>query len=240
MANKDNMKQAMKELLGLVGIGDQETEQTEEISLDQQQQEVAAVMEKEFGAGTEQKRFAGGFIRREEPVTPPLADDDSGLGSGMSAPGAIRVTGTVIAAGTSIFGDIRAEGDVEIQGKLKGNLEAAGNVRITGKVLGDVKGDAVELVACAVQGNITASSRLRIDQGSIVVGDLEAAELVTDGKVKGSVQVTGSASFQQNAVLAGNVSASLVSMSAGAMVQGTVRIAQNSETSALFGDDLDI
>ncbi len=239
MANKDNMKQAMKELLGLVGIGDQEPEQTEEISLDQQQQEVAAVMEKEFGAGTEQKRFAGGFIRREEPVAPPSADDDSGLG-GMSAPGAIRVTGTVIAAGTSIFGDIRAEGDVEIQGKLKGNLEAAGNVRITGKVLGDVKGDAVELVSCAVQGNITAASRLRIDQGSIVVGDLAAAELVTDGKVKGSVQVTGSASFQQNAVLAGNVSASLVSMSAGAMVQGTVRIAQSSETSALFGDDLDI
>lgn len=238
MANKENMRQAMKELLGLVGIGDQEAGE-KEIDLKEQQQEVAESVEKVFGPGAqEEKRFSGGFIRREEPAPAYGAASETAPEPEDTRP--IRVSGTVIAAGTSIFGDIRAEGDVEIQGKLKGNLEAAGNVRITGKVLGDVKGDSIELVACAVQGNITAASRLCIDQGSIVVGDLIAADLVTDGKVKGSVQVTNSANFMRNAVLAGNVSACLVAMAEGAMIQGTVRIAQDGETNALFGDNLDI
>lgn len=239
MANKENMRQAMKELLGLVGIGDQDAGQGE-VDLQEQQQEVAETMDKSFGGVQEEKRFAGGFIRREEPVAEAPTPGDLFAPVPEADPYTVRVTGTVVAAGTSIFGDIRAEGDVEIQGKLKGNLEAAGNVRITGKVLGDVKGDAIELVSCAVQGNITAASRLRIDQGTVVVGDLSASDLVMDGKVKGSVQVTNSASFQSSAVLAGNVSAALVSMSQGAKIQGTVRIAQDSDTSALFGDNLDI
>lgn len=239
MANKENMRQAMKELLGLVGIGDQNAGQGG-VDLNEQQQEVAETMEKSFGGVQEEKRFAGGFIRREEPVTEPTVPDELLAAAPEADPYTVRVSGTVIAAGTSIFGDIRAEGDVEIQGKLKGNLEAAGNVRITGKVLGDVKGDSIELIACAVQGNITAASRLRIDQGTVVVGDLSASDLVMDGKVKGSVQVANSASFQSSAVLAGNVSASLVSMSQGAKIQGTVRIAQDSDTNALFGDNLDI
>lgn len=238
MSNKENMRQAMKELLGLVGISESR-EETAERGPEQKEerQEVTADMEK--GVGTEEKRFAGGFFRQDPAPAGPVADIFAPAEE-MGDPYALRVRGTVIAAGTSVFGDIRAEGDVEVQGKLKGNLEAVGNVRITGKVLGDVKGDSIELVSCAVQGNITAASRLIIDQGSIVVGDLMAAELVTDGKVKGSVQVSGSATFEKRAVLAGNVSASLVSMSQGAKIQGAVRIAQESETNALFGEDLDI
>lgn len=147
---------------------------------------------------------------------------------------------TVVSAGTSLFGDIRSEGEVQIDGKLKGNLEATGSVRITGKVLGDVKGGSVELIGCAVQGNITAAALVRLDQGTIVVGDIIAADLETDGKIKGSVQVEHSAAFHPNAVLAGNVTASLVSMSQGAKIQGAVRISEDSETNALFGDKLEI
>lgn len=255
--NKENMKQAMKELLGLVGIGseggkerrhEEEPPVEREIDLKQEQQEVAQTMEKGFfksGASQPEEKRSGGFFHREE--EPPMETVFPFSAPEHSAPERPAAPGftpnpamTVISAGTSMFGDIRAEGTVEVHGKLKGNLEATGNVRVTGKVLGDVKGDCVELVGCAVQGNITAAATLHIDASTIVVGDIVAADLVTDGKVKGSVQVEHSASFQKNAVLAGNVTAALVSMSEGAKIQGTVRISEDSETNALFGDKLEI
>lgn len=239
--NKENMKQAMRELLGLVGIGP-EGDRDKDRKLDsvvadevevQEQEAVQPVDIKLFGGNThqapEESRIFGDDLMTDTETTLP---DEPTFTAGANA--------TIIAAETSIFGDIRSQGVVEVHGKLKGDLEATGNVRITGKVLGDVKGDKVVLTGCAVQGNVTASSSLRIDAGTVVVGDIVAADLVTDGKVKGNIQVEHSASFQKNAVLSGNVVAALVSMCEGAKVQGAVRISQDSDTNALFGDSLEI
>ncbi|MEG2679704.1 MAG: polymer-forming cytoskeletal protein, partial [Oscillospiraceae bacterium] len=182
MANKDNMKQAMRELLNKVGIGEEGTEPEWE-----NEQGAAKMMENERYAGgsrEQQTRFADGMINRNE--HPEKESDYNEVPLHIVPP---VTKGTVISAGTSIFGDLRAEGDVEILGKLKGNLEASGNVRVTGKVLGDVKGNSVELSACTVQGNITASAGMLINAETIVVGDVIADTLTTNGKIKGSVQV---------------------------------------------------
>lgn len=152
----------------------------------------------------------------------------------------IRPNATVIAAGATFFGDIRAEGDVEVLGKLKGNLEATGNVRITGKVLGDVKGAAVVLAGCAVQGNITSTSSVSLDASAMVVGDVLATDIDCDGKVKGNLQIARAAVFFPGSVLAGNVTAATISMNQGARIQGSMRIAEDPETNALFGDGLEI
>ncbi|MEG2420881.1 MAG: polymer-forming cytoskeletal protein [Oscillospiraceae bacterium] len=236
-SNKDNMKQAMRELLSKVGIGEEQENRRSEW---EEEQEAPSMENEEMtGSGETEKKFADGMIRK------PWAESATESYAASSAPFApvhtpTPMKGTVISVGTSIFGDIRAEGDVEIQGKLKGNLEASGNVRIAGKVMGDIRGTSVELAACTVQGNITATAALRINAETIVVGDLSADSLTTDGKVKGNVVVEKTAVFQKNAVLLGNVSASLVTMSEGAKVQGTVRISEDNDTSALFGENLDI
>lgn len=300
MGNKENMRQAMKELLGLVGIGpdaDKEEQKPQEQraereapaapadSVEQEhvsavdlaaqqraieearireeqraQEEARAQEERQEVTHPVKKSFFGskdsGFGRRkEEPMTDISGarreeGEDAFASIGAAAPtrGEIsdarpfvtQTTTTIIAAGTSMFGDVRSEGEVEVQGKLKGNLEATGSVRITGKVLGDVKGDAVDLVGCAVQGNVTATSTVRIDAGTVVVGDIIAGSLISDGKMKGNVQVEKTATFQRNAVLAGNVIAALVSISEGAKIQGAVRISQDQDTNALFDEELDI
>lgn len=217
------------------------------------QQEVAATVQRVVSESQRPKQeeprggiFSGFMRRREEPEAATTGFDPAWTAAQTVEPQeenhsyAGRSGGTVIAAGTSIFGDIRAEGEVEFQGKLKGNLEAAGNVIVTGKVLGDVIGDAVELIGCAIQGNVIAASMLQVDAATVIVGDVTAQSLVTDGKIKGNLTVARSATFQQNAVLAGNVTAALVSMSEGAKIQGAVRITQDNETSALFGEGLEI
>lgn len=148
----------------------------------------------------------------------------------------IRPGATVVAAGATFFGDIRAEGDVEILGKLKGNLEATGNIRIVGKVLGDVKGDAVVLEGGTVQGNVTATSHVGLDGTSMIVGDVLATDIEDSGKVKGNLQIARAAKFGATALLAGNVIAATIMMAQGARVQGAVRIAEDPEANALFGE----
>ncbi len=125
---------------------------------------------------------------------------------------------------------------MEVLGKLKGNLEATGNVRVVGKVLGDVKGEAVVLAGCSVQGNITSTSFVSVDEGSMVVGDVLATDFESSGRVKGNLQIARAATFATTALLAGNVIAGTIVMNQGARVQGAVRIAEDPETNSLFGD----
>lgn len=277
--NKENMRQAMKELLGLVGFGpEEETEAkapqasaaetvtrtatveaprtveqpkveptpepkvekpvaAEPTDMEETRKKVAATVERSFfsfgrdrakaeepvfgdvqvEAVPEEKPY---FITQEESVRPPF----------------IRPGATVIAAGATFFGDIRAEGDVEVLGKLKGNLEATGNIRVVGKVLGDVKGEAIILEGCTVQGNITSTSSVSLDEGAMVIGDVLASDIETNGKVKGNLQIARAAKLSSSALLAGNVIAATIVMAQGARVQGAVRISEDPETNSLFGE----
>lgn len=189
-----------------------------------------------FGGGDRAKEPI--FVSKAQPEPEPITEEEpfSFESFEPEQPPFIRPGATVIAAGATFFGDIRAEGDVEVLGKLKGNLEATGNVRVVGKVLGDVKGEAVILDGCTVQGNITSTSFVSIDAGAMVVGDVLATDIDCDGKVKGNLQIARAANLSTCALLAGNVIAATIMMAQGARVQGAVRIAEDPETNSLFGE----
>ncbi len=289
--NKDNMRQAMKELLGLVGFGPEDEEggestaaearairtatrtverpveqprrervveepaaeqrtsarptekvkakevvTSEPTQVEEPRKKTAPVERSSFFSFGEPKEKAPTFTRvertrSEEMEEPFFAGDMTEERAPFIRPGA-----TIIAAGATFFGDLRAEGDVEVLGKLKGNLEATGNVRVVGKVLGDVKGEAVVLAGCSVQGNITSTSFVSVDEGSMVVGDVLATDFESSGRVKGNLQIARAATFATTALLAGNVIAGTIVMNQGARVQGAVRIAEDPETNSLFGD----
>lgn len=263
--NKDNMRQAIKELLGLSNAQPEEAASSaapvredsgmlDETLYGAPEPPQAAAPEKPPVRPAEERPPVRPV---EEPPSRPAAEDSLFFGGGFesaqisgdpfreeggSSSGStfIRPGATVIAVGVSIFGDIRAEGDVEILGKLKGNLEATGNVRVLGKVLGDIKGDSVALLGCAVQGNITASASVTMDETAVLVGDLLANDLESNGKIKGNLQIARAAVFRTKAVLAGNVSAATISMSQGTRIQGSMRIDEDADTGSLFGSGLEI
>lgn len=214
-------------------------EKAPEVEMEETRRKVASTVERSF--------FPFGKPKVKEPVyeepvyTPPVqeqppVEEYTPVEDDAIRPPFIRPGATVIAAGATFFGDIRAEGDVEVLGKVKGNLEATGNVRVLGKVLGDVKGEAVQLEGCTVQGNITSTSFVSLDAGAMVVGDVLATDFDSDGKVKGNLQIARSATFSSCALLAGNVIAATIMMAQGAKVQGAVRIAEDPEANALFGE----
>lgn len=146
---------------------------------------------------------------------------------------------TTIAKGTVIIGEINADGDVELLGSVKGKIASQGDIKANGKVVGDLIGRDIELVACAVQGNIIASGMVSVDGDSVVVGDVRGENFCLDGKIKGNVTVEKEAKFQPKAILAGNVTTASIAMSQGAKIQGEVNIPlSEKETEMSF--DIDI
>ena len=146
---------------------------------------------------------------------------------------------TTIAKGTVIIGEINADGDVELLGSVKGKVSSQGDIRANGKVIGDLIGRDIELVACAVQGNIVASGLVTVDGDSVVIGDVKGENFCLDGKIKGNVSIEKEAKFQPKAILAGNVTTASIAMSQGAKIQGEVNIPlSEKETDMSFDVDI--
>ena len=131
---------------------------------------------------------------------------------------------TTISKGTSIVGEIHSDSNIELLGSMKGNIITKGNVNVSGKVLGDIKGANVDLSACTIQGNIIASGILNVDCDSVLVGDIKAENLSINGKLKGNAQVRNMITCQSEALILGNVTAAVASINEGAKLQGSMQI----------------
>lgn len=103
---------------------------------------------------------------------------------------------TVIGREAFVRGSIRGEGDLEIHGRVEGEIEVDGAVTIAPGALvkADVSGRQIT-VRGAVAGNLSAEQAVRLEEGARVVGDLRAPSIgVADGAlVRGNVEtdVTG-------------------------------------------------
>jgi cytoskeletal protein CcmA (bactofilin family) len=108
-------------------------------------------------------------------------------------PKADPVTGySVIDAHTVVRGDVETEGTLRVDGKLDGSV-LRGAVVVVGAgaaIRGNVEvGEAV--IAGAVEGNVTAQSRIELESSAVVHGDLIAGSiLVHEGaQVRGRLYV---------------------------------------------------
>jgi len=91
-----------------------------------------------------------------------------------STPGAA----SLIAAGTTLKGDITSNGDIRIDGTLLGNMQCAAKVIIgaNGVVEGDIAGQQADIMG-KVTGTIKVKELLQLKGGSIVSGNLHASKL---------------------------------------------------------------
>jgi len=84
----------------------------------------------------------------------------------------------LISNGTDITGDIKSNGDIRIDGSLKGNLNTKGKVVIgpTGKVSGEVICKNSE-VSGIVEGKIIVGQLLNLKASSKILGDIATVKL---------------------------------------------------------------
>ena len=85
---------------------------------------------------------------------------------------------SLIAAGTTLKGDITSNGDIRIDGTLIGNMQCSAKVIIgaNGVVEGDISGQQADLMG-KVTGTIKVKELLQLKGGSVVSGNLHASKL---------------------------------------------------------------
>jgi cytoskeletal protein CcmA (bactofilin family) len=92
-----------------------------------------------------------------------------------------NTTINLISIGTDITGDIKSNGDIRIDGSLKGNLNTKGKVVIgpTGKINGEVICKNSE-VSGIIEGKIAVGQLLNLKASSKIIGDIVTAKLAIE------------------------------------------------------------
>ena len=99
---------------------------------------------------------------------------DSAVEATPSSPGGA----SLIAAGTTLKGDITSNGDIRIDGTLLGNMQCSAKVIIgaNGVIEGDISGQQADIMG-KVTGTIKVKELLQLKGGSVVNGNLYASKL---------------------------------------------------------------
>jgi cytoskeletal protein CcmA (bactofilin family) len=112
----------------------------------------------------------------------------------------------LISNGTEITGDIKSNGDIRIDGTLKGNLDTKGKVVIgpTGKVKGEVYCKNSE-VSGTVDGKISVAQLLSLKVSSNIIGEIITYKLSIEpgAKFTGSCKMNESESNENTAITKG-------------------------------------
>lgn len=106
-----------------------------------------------------------------------------------------NTTINLISNGTDITGDIVSNGDIRIDGTLKGSLNTKGKVVIgqTGKISGEVICKNSE-VSGIVEGRITVGQLLSLKASSKILGDIATSKL----SIEPGAKFTGNCKMSDN------------------------------------------
>lgn len=108
---------------------------------------------------------------------------------------------SIIAAGTTLKGDITSNGDIRIDGTLQGNIHCSAKVVIgsNGMVAGDIGGQQADIMG-KVTGTIRVKELLQLKGGCQVNGNLHAGKLQIEpsANFNGQCHMTGNESTASN------------------------------------------
>ncbi|MDO3386714.1 polymer-forming cytoskeletal protein [Gilvimarinus sp. SDUM040013] len=111
---------------------------------------------------------------------------------------------TLISKGTSIIGDVHFTGDLQVEGKVKGNIIVEGG----------------------------ADAKLVVADKGVVEGEIRVPMVVINGKVIGNVYSSKHVELAGKAVVEGNVHYQLIEMVKGAQVNGSLVYGESTQPAA--------
>ena len=135
-------------------------------------------------------------------------------------PEAITDETTVITEGTSINGDINADGSIDIRGRIGGNVTCNGKLVITGILEGNSNSSEFFADAAKIEGEVNSTGTVKIGIGSVVIGNITASSAVIAGAIKGDIDVQGPVFVDTSAVIMGNIKSRSVQINNGAVIEG--------------------
>jgi cytoskeletal protein CcmA (bactofilin family) len=132
------------------------------------------------------------------------------------------LTGTVIAPGTVIDGNISSNEDLMIYGVVNGDVLNANKLIIHGEVTGSINAKDISLVDSIIAGNVVAMNSTEMTKDSCILGDLTTENVVVSGKVKGNIEARGNGIFKKESIVLGNISVGTIVIEGGAKMRGFV------------------
>src|SRR3990167_7936915 len=107
---------------------------------------------------------------------------------------------TIIAQGVKVEGDFQSEGDVIIEGEVKGNVKTKAHLRVgeSARIHADVSAKSA-VVAGEIQGNVTIAERLELGEHSLVKSDITTAVLriAPGAQVNGMLRMGGGVKHEE-------------------------------------------
>lgn len=158
----------------------------------------------------------------KEPAVP-AAEPAAAAPAVKEAPAKEKNT-TYIAAGCTLEGTLKMDGNVEIMGQFKGTLDVTGYVVLHSDTTATVNAAELRLIDCKYVGDCHVTGRVSVDGKSSVEGNIYAADLDCAGAVKGDVHVENQTVFRATSRMDGNVETKTIAVEQGATVLGNVKM----------------
>lgn len=134
---------------------------------------------------------------------------------------------TIIASDFEINGDVKANGDIEINGMINGNVSTQGHIQLAGIINGSVAAESANLSSGKITGeNVVIQTDVTLGREFELAAQISAKNIEIDGRVKGNITVSESVILHANAKVAGDVTASDLTMEKGAALSGNMKISE--------------
>lgn len=132
---------------------------------------------------------------------------------------------TIISQGTEIQGHFMAENDLELRGRIVGDVDIEGNLIVEGgSIIGDVRAKSISLKEAQITGNMVSQGFIEIYSHSVVEGDIQGQNVSLDGECKGNIKTTDSLYLMSNACSKGNIVATRLKVDDGAFIDGQIKM----------------
>ena len=228
MSNKENFLQAFKELTGF-----DEEQQHGSIAVRGSKAPAERVKAADQAVNLTDQ---GGEKNLSKTVPAVPKTESTGIRAPERAPMQTE-NGTYITENMKVKGEVISAANIELFGRIDGNVETKGSFVSTGTVVGNVKADSVLLTKnSAVKGDIHSLASVVVEADAVIIGSITAKSVKLDGKVKGNLFVEEMTELTENALISGNIETTCISTSHGSRIRGSIitKLVGNTEYDAEF------
>ena len=134
---------------------------------------------------------------------------------------------TIIGVTTGLIGNLSVDGNLEIRGKIKGDLDVVKNITLNG---GDIEGNiSCENLknnpgASKIIGDINAKNDIYLNETNVMKGNIVAKNANIAGHLEGNIDCNNAVVISKTATIDGNITAATFQVESGAQINGQVSI----------------
>ncbi len=180
-----------------------------------------------FGVGSEDNKVLAAGGRKpdkDEPVKDaPVKHEPVKPAPAAARPG-VQPAASYFAAGTSLEGTLRSDGDIEIAGTFRGEVITAGTVTLRSSTQSNITAGSLKLIGCVLTGDIKVAGTVTVSEDSQVTGNISAKDLLCAGKIDGDLEISGGTTLEEKAQVSGGLTTGTLEVVRGAIIRGSVEI----------------